>query len=135
MKKDKRLMEASLWERLWGSLGLVLMGGAMLSKSLIQFSVEVLGLSSLLFDLRPSYGGDNENNGDLLQNVLCMHCYTQCPQRCSMPPLTHASTRECWTLTGKSGSFSCGVTVPFSWVLVHTSFCLSPPRDCFPSPV
>ena len=36
---DKRLMEASWWERLRGKLGLVLMGRAMLSKSLIQFSV------------------------------------------------------------------------------------------------
>ena len=33
-------MEASSWERLRGKLGLVLMGGAMLSKSLIQFSVD-----------------------------------------------------------------------------------------------
>ena len=39
MEKDKRLMEASLSERLRGKLGLVLMGGAMLSKSLVQFSV------------------------------------------------------------------------------------------------
>ena len=40
MDKDKRLMEASWWERLKGKLGLVLMGGAMFSKSLIQFSVD-----------------------------------------------------------------------------------------------
>ena len=41
MEKDKRLMEASRWERLnGGRLGLVLMGGAKLSKSLIQFSVD-----------------------------------------------------------------------------------------------
>ena len=40
----------------------------MLSKSLIQFSVEGWGcVPSLLFDLRPNYGGDNEDNGDLLQ--------------------------------------------------------------------
>ena len=31
-----------------------------------------------------------------------------------------------------SGSVSCGVTTPFSWVLVHTRFCLSPPRVYFP---
>ena len=44
-----------------GKLGLVLMGRAMLSKSLIQFSV--FGWSfvpSLLFDLRPNCGGGNE---------------------------------------------------------------------------
>ena len=41
MEKDKRLKEASEWERLTeGKLGLVLMGGAMLSKSLIPFSLK-----------------------------------------------------------------------------------------------
>ena len=47
---------------------------------------------SLLFDLRPNYGGGNEDNGNLLQNVPCRHCYTQCPQPCSRPPPTHTST-------------------------------------------
>ena len=32
-----------------------------------------------------------------------------------------------WTLIGKSGSIFYGVTTPFSWVLVCTRFCLSPP--------
>ena len=42
----------------------------MLSKSLIQFSVDGWGcVPSLLFDLRPNYGGGNEDNGDLLQKV------------------------------------------------------------------
>ena len=41
-------MEASCWERLTvGKLGLVLMGRTMLSKCLIQFSVDRWGLSSL----------------------------------------------------------------------------------------
>ena len=65
---------------LWGNLGLALMGGAMLNKSLIQFSVDGQGcVLSLLFDLRPNYGRGNEDNGDLLQNVPCMHCCTQGP--------------------------------------------------------
>ena len=68
-----------------------------------------------------NYGGGNEDNGDLLQNIPCTHCYTQCPQPCSRPP-THTSTGDSWTLTGKSGSVSCGVTAPFSWVLVCTCF-------------
>ena len=54
-----------------------------------------------------------------------MYCYTQCPQPCSRPSPTHASAGDCWTLTGKSGSVSCGVPVPLSWVL-HTRFCLCP---------
>ena len=50
-----------------GGKGLVLMGGATLSKSLIQFSVNGQGcVPSLLFDLRPNYSGGNEDNGDLL---------------------------------------------------------------------
>ena len=42
-------------------------GRAMLSKSLIQFSVDGWGcVPSLLFDLRPNYGEDNEDNSYLL---------------------------------------------------------------------
>ena len=109
------------------------MGRAMLSKSLIQFSVEGWDcVPSLLFDLRQNYGGGDEGNGDFLQKVPCTHCCTQCPQPCSRPPPTHASGRDSWTLTGKSGAVLCGVTAPFSWVLVHTRFCLWPPRVCFP---
>ena len=51
----------SLWKLpfgrdwLWGKLGLVLMGRAILSKSLIQFSVDGWGcVHSLLFGLRPN---------------------------------------------------------------------------------
>ena len=55
-------------------------GLAMLSKSLIQFSVEGWGsVPSLLFDMKPDYGGDNEDNGDLLQKIPCIQCCIQCP--------------------------------------------------------
>ena len=65
---------------LWGNLGLALMGGAMLNKSLIQFSVDGWAyVPSLFLDLRPNYGGGKEDNGDLLQKVPCTHCRTQCP--------------------------------------------------------
>ena len=58
----------------WGKLGLVLVGEAMLSKSLSQFSVNGWDcVPSLLFCLRPN---------------------------------CQASTRDSWTLTGKSGSVS-----------------------------
>ena len=77
-------MEVSSWERLLGKLGLVLMGGALLSISLIQFSVDGWGcVPSLLFDLRPNYDRGNEDNVNLLQKVLYTHCSTQCPQPCS----------------------------------------------------
>ena len=52
----------------------------------------------------------------------------------SRPPPTHASARDSWELTSTSGSVSCGVTAPFSWVLVCTgSVCAS--QSLFPSPV
>ena len=70
----------------------------------------------------------NENNGSLLQKVPCCN---QCSQPWSRPPLTHTSVGNSWTLMDMSASASCGVTAPFSWVLVHTRFCLCPPRVCF----
>ena len=48
-----------------------------------------------------------------------MQCCSQCSQPCSRPPSTHTSAGNSWTLTGKSGSVSCGVTALLSWVLVH----------------
>ena len=91
-------------------MGLVLMGRAILHKSLIQFSIDGWGcVPSLLFGLRPNYGGSNENNVYLLRKV-------QCPGPCNRPPPTQASARDSWTLTGKSGSVSCWVTAAFSHI-------------------
>ena len=104
MDQGKKLMEASWWESLWGTLGLVLMGRAMLRQSLIQFSADGQGcVPSLLFDLRLNYSG-NEDNGHLLQKVPCMQSSTECPQPCSRPLLTHASAGDAAALTGRSGS-------------------------------
>ena len=44
----------------------------------------------------------------------------------TMPPETPGHS-------GNSGSVSCRITAPFFWVLLHTRFCLCPPRVCFPS--
>ena len=85
-----------------GKLGL--MGRAMLSKSLIQFSVNGRGcVPSLLFDPRPNYGGgheDNGDNGDLLQKVPCLHC-------CSPTPLPetpgHLLASLGWSVLGSLG--------------------------------
>ena len=116
-------VEASWWNWLTvGETGSGPDGWAMLNKSLIQFSVDGWGcVPSLLFDLGPNYGGGNEDSG-LLQKVPCKHCHTPWPQHCSRPPQTHTSAGDSWTLTDKSGSVSCGVSAPFSWVLVHTRF-------------
>ena len=56
----------------------------------------------------------------------------------SVPPTLQQATADplsagdSWTLMGKSGSVSCGVTAPFSWVLVCTSFCLCPQESISP---
>ena len=81
--------------------------------------------------LGPNCGGGKEDNGDLPQKIPCMHCYTQCPQPCSRLPLTHASSGDSRTPTGKSRAVSCGVIAPFFWVLVHKVL-LCPPRVYFP---
>jgi len=71
--------------------------------------VELCSLPAIY--LGPNYGGGNEDNSDLLQNIPCMYSYTQCPQPCSRPPPTNTSAGNSWTLTGKSWSVSFGVTV------------------------
>lgn len=50
---------------------------------------------------------------------------SQCPWVLDRPLSTHASTRDFWTLTDKCGLVSCGVTAPFSWILMHR-FCMCP---------
>ena len=103
----------------------------LLSKSLIQFSVDGWGcVPSLLFDLGPNYGGVNEDNGDLLQKFPCKDCYPQSPPP---PPQKQATTNPhvCWRLLGESGSVSCGVTAPFSWVLMHKVLFV-PSKSLFP---
>ena len=105
-------------ERDWlrEKLSLALVGMTMLIKSLIQFSSDGCGcVLSLYFDLRPNYGS---GNGDLHQktyaSMLCLPGLLQ-----SVPLTLWQATVDlhlCWRLpnAGKSGSVSCGVTVPFS---------------------
>ena len=77
--------------------------GAVLSKSLIQFSVDgwavfppyylTWGLTMVEVMKIMAF--------DLLQKVPGTHYCTQCPQPCSRPPPTHTSARDSWTLAGK----------------------------------
>ncbi|CAN0416189.1 unnamed protein product [Rangifer tarandus platyrhynchus] len=98
------------------------MGRTMLSKSLIQFSVEGWGcVPSLLFDLRPNYGGGDEDNVTSFERSHAGTAALSAPNPAAgyhWPTLAHTSARDSWTLAGKSGPVSCGVTAPFSWVLV-----------------
>ena len=56
-------------------------------------------------------------------------------QQATTDPRLHWRLLDTPGLLGKPGSVSYGVTAPFSWVLVHTRFCLCAPRVCLPSPV
>ena len=108
-------------ERLRGNLGLVLTGRAELSKSLTQFSDDGWGSFPPFFTW-----------GQTMVEVMrimappskgpMMHCYTQCPQPCSRPQLTHTSVKGSWTLTASLGQSLVGVTAPFSWVLCTQGF-------------
>ena len=102
---------------LGGKLGLVLMGGVMFNKSLIQLSIEGWGcVPSLLFDLSPNYGGGDEDNGKLLQKVSCMPCCTQRP---------HPEACHRWpTPQPETPGHSQQVWVSLLWG--HSSFLLSP---------
>ena len=66
----------------------------MLSKSLIHFSLKGRGcVPSWLFDLRPNYGGSNEDNGDLFQNSHASNATLSAPNPASglhhFMPLPH----------------------------------------------
>ena len=128
-----KLPDGRDWLR--GKLGLVLMGGAVLSKFLIQFSVKGRGcVPSRLFD-----------RGQTMVEVMkIMVASFKGSRACTAalcapnPAAGHHDPRLHWRplgTHGKSGPVSCGVTAPFSWVLLCTRFCLCPPGVCFPSPV
>ena len=108
-----------------------MMHWAMFRKSLIQFSVGGWGcVPSLLFDLRPNYGAGNEENGTSFKGPMhaLLHSVPPTLQQVTTNPCLHQrlldTHRQVW-------SVSWGVTAPFSWVLVHTRFCLCPPSVGF----
>ena len=72
--------------------------------------------SSLLYDLRPNYGGGKKDNGDLVQKVPCTQLY-------SVPPTLKQATADphlCWRLLDTHRH----VWVSFLWG--HCSFLLGP---------
>ena len=112
------------------------MGGAMLSKSLIRFSVDGWGcVLSLLFDLRPNCSGGNEDNGTsfqgpmpaLLQSVAeILQCATTDSHLCQRLLATH---RQVWvSLLWDHCSFLLGPGA-------HKVLFLTSKRVCFLSPI
>ena len=98
------------------------MGGAILSKSLIQFSVDGwCCVPSLLFTWGQTMV---EIMKIMATSFQRSHAHTG---TLSAPALQEATadprlSGDSWTLTGNFGSVSCGITAPFSWVQVCTSF-------------
>ena len=89
------------------------MGGAVFPPCSLASGQTMVGVIVVMASFKMTYACGSQD------------CCSQCPWSCSRPLLTHASTKDSWRLTGKSGSVSCRVTAPFSWVLVHTRFCFS----------
>ena len=123
MEKDKRLMEASWWDRLTvGETGSC-SGRTMLSKPFNQFSVDGQSCVPSLF---LTWGQT------LVEVMKIMGTFFKRSHACSAalsapdpaaghrwpmpPPETPGHSWAIW-------SVSCGVTSPFFWVLVNTRFC------------
>ena len=107
----------------------------MLNRSLIQFSINGW---SCVFSLLFTWGQTIVEVMKIMaisfkRSHACTAILTD-PQYCSRPPLIHASAGDSWTLPGKSGSVSSGVTASFSWVLVHKVLFV-PSKSLFPSTV
>ena len=125
---------------LWEKLGLALVGKAILSKSLSSF---LLMGRAVLPPCSWAYGQTTVG----LMVTSSKRTHTSMPrlpglQSVSLtlcrPLLIHAPAGDSCALTGKSVLISCGVTAPFSWVLVHTRFVcapLHPPARVSVSPV
>ena len=135
-----KLLVGRDWLR--GKLGLVLMGGAILSKSLIQFSVDGWScVPSLLFTRGQTIVEVMKIMVTFKRSHTCIiymygihtiHTIISAPNLAAgwhwpTPPLeTPGPSRA------SLGQSLLGVTAPFSWVPVHTRFCLCPPRVYFP---
>ena len=135
---------------LWGKLGLALVGRAMLSKSLVQFSVDGRSCACTA-PPTPSpvlcLAGDRpvlESIGYMI-GLMATSFKSTYAKMLYLPRLlllvlltqwrllsTHSSTRDSQTLIGKLSALFCGVTVPFPWVLVPTNVCLCPPKSVSP---
>ena len=126
-----------LWEKL------ALVGRTMLSKSLVQFSANGWDCAPCLyFDLRSLWSLLGLPYSTLYGGLMAASSKRTYANMLCFPGLLLPLSLTLWQATvdpptplpeapntGKSGSASCGVAVPFTWVLVRTGFCLCPPRS------
>ena len=109
------------------------MVGAIYSKSLIQFSVDGWGcVPSLLFTWGQTMVEVMKTMVTSFKRSGSCTAPLKCPQPCSRPPLTHTSARDSWTLTGKSGSVSCGGHCSFLLGPGAHKFLFVPSKSLFP---
>ena len=140
MEKDKRLMEASWWERLRGKLDLVLMGRAMFSKPLIQFLLKGQAMFPPCYLIWGQTMVDEDNGQTMVMKIMATsfkrsHAHTAELSASTLSAGHHRPMPPPVTAGHSQASLSrlLWVTAPSSWVLVGTSFCWCPPRVCFPS--
>ena len=84
------------------SSNFLLMGGAVFPPCRLAWGQTIVGVMALMVT------SSKRTYTSMLQD-----CFIRWPEPYSKPLLTHASSGDSWTLTGKSGSISCGVTAPF----------------------
>ena len=100
------------WDWLRGKLSLVLMGRALLSKFLIQFSVDGQGcVPSLLLGLRSNYGGVNKGNEDKSEVAQSGPTLWD-PMDCSLPCSSIQGIFQARVLEWVAISFSRGSSWP-----------------------
>ena len=115
----------------WEKLGLALVGKASFSKALIQLSADGWGCTPSLVVVWPEV--TKPWGLWSLVGLMAMskreHAKTDLPGL--LLPVPHPWGEALLirpTLAGSFGSVSCEVSALFLWVLVHTRFCLCPPR-------
>ena len=136
-EKDKRIMEASWWERLTEGENWVLFWWV--GPCLVHLQSNFLLKTGAVFP--PCNLTWGQTIVEVMKIMSTSFKKSHARTAHSVPPALQQATSnprlpwDSWILMGKSGSVFCGVTAPFTGVLVHTRFCLCPPKVCFPCPM
>ena len=129
MEKDKRLMNAFWWGKLTEGDTVSCSDGRghaqLVFNPIFCWWVELCSLPVIY--LGPNCGGGNEDNGDLPQKTPGITAIVSAP----IPAAGHLWPPHSQETPSTHRQGPCGVTVPFSWVLMHKVL-LCPPRVYFP---